>query len=206
MASNFSGTRGKPAVAGAGLTEEARKAFNSAFDALSDWREDMASTYDKNSVHAFETMAAAAKTMGWPSDFVDLTRQQMQQASKLQLQMMDQVMDVWEQQMKSPGAALPVPAAVAEKMKSFQGAGGAPSFPGMPNFPGMPPFGAMPNFPGMPDFSKMAGMGMMNPIQFWMQAAEMWQKSWGDAFKAWSDMQQQAVKQATGGKGPFGTR
>ena len=26
-----------------------------------------------------------------------------------------------------------------------------------------------------------------NPFQFWMQAAEMWQKSWEQGMKAWMD-------------------
>ena len=111
MSSSYSSQRGKPAASplGAGLSDETRKAMNSAFDAMSDWRNDLSTITDKNSTAVFDKMGAAAKAMGWPSDFVDMTRQQMQSASKMQMQMMDQLMDVWEQQMKSPGSPISMP-------------------------------------------------------------------------------------------------
>ena len=127
----------------------------------------------------------------------------MQQGSKMQLQLMDQVMDVWEQQIKAPGSALP----------GMPGMGAMPGMPGMGAIPGMPkfenPFANMPGMqgmagmmgpggiPGMPDFS-----GMANPMQFWMQAAEMWQKNWATAMESAMDMQKSALNKA--GKGPFG--
>ena len=37
-------------------------------------------------------------------------------------------------------------------------------------------------------------MAAANPFQFWMQAAEMWQKSWEQGMKAWMDMQPGARK------------
>jgi hypothetical protein len=37
----------------------------------------------------------------------------------------------------------------------------------------------------MPDFGPMA----MNPMQFWMQTADMWQKSWAAAMSSWADAQ-----------------
>lgn len=175
--SSYSSQRGKSAASplGAGLSDEARKAMNNAFDALSDWRNEIASTAEKNSSIVFDRMGAAAKAMGWPSDFVDMTRQQMQSTSKMQLQMMDQIMDVWEQQMKSPGS--PVSLSKSSGLGAFPGAfsgmGGAQSFPGFTAFPGF-------------DMSSMP----TNPMQFWMQAAEMWQKSWQQAMSAWLDAAQ----------------
>ncbi len=141
MSSTYSSQRGKPAASplGAGLSDEARKAMNGAFDALSDWRNDLSTITDKNSSVVFDKMGAAAKAMGWPGDFVDMTRQQMQTASKMQLQMMDQLMDVWEQQMKSPGSPIQMP--------KMGGMGGFPGmFPGA--FAGMG--GAAQSFPGFP--------------------------------------------------------
>lgn len=182
MSSSYSNPRGKPAASplGAGLSEESRRAMNSAFDALSSWRNEAAATTERNSSIVFEKMGMAAKAMGWPPEFVDMTRQQMQQTSRMQLQIMDQLMDVWEQQMKSPGSAIPMP--------KFSGASNpfAAAFPGA--FAGMG--GAAQSFPGFPPFPgfDMSAMGT-NPFQFWMQAAEMWQKSWAQAFEAWMDMQ-----------------
>ena len=47
-----------------GLSDEARKAVNAAFDAMSTWRIETA----KNS----EKMAAAARTLGWPGPASEL--------------------------------------------------------------------------------------------------------------------------------------
>ncbi len=141
------------------LNDEARKAVNSAFDALNDWRNDMAAASERYSSKVFDQMTEATRAMGWPDDVVNATRQQLQNASRMQLQMMDQVMDAWKMQLRNPGT-------------SFQ-------MPQMPEMPGMP---------GMPDFSKgMGDLGGMAsaPFQFWMQAAEMWQKNWASAMSLW---------------------
>lgn len=187
MSSSQSSQRGKPSIVAPGLSDEARRAINGAFDALSDWRNEIASVAERNSATVFDKMGTAAKAMGWPAEFVDMTRQQMQQGSKMQLQMMDQVMDIWERQMKSPGSPVSLPDAFMGKSMPFPGAfgsvgGSAQAFPGFPGFPAMPGF----------DFNMMSA----NPLQFWMQAAEMWHKSWQQAFSAWMDMQQATLERS----------
>lgn len=149
---------------GLGINDEAREAVVGAFDALSDWRGELAESAERNGAAVFDKMATAAKAMGWPADIVDAARTQIETASKLQLQILDQVMDVWEQQVKSPGSPMSLPTAI------FQG------------LPGIPP-GA--KFTGMPDLGPMA----LNPMQFWMQTAEMWQKSWASAMSSWAASQ-----------------
>lgn len=172
------------------LGEDTKKAVIQAFDAMSNWRAELAEMGEKNSNAVFDKMAEAAKSLGWPTDFVELSRKQMQSASKLQLQAVDQVMDVWEKQVKALGAP-----------------GQFPSFPTFPNFPNVPGFGSGSGFPqypggggagfpGMPDFSA----GGVNPIQFWMQAAEMWQKGWQQAISTWADAQQSSVNKTPGSK------
>jgi hypothetical protein len=195
MAANNQNGRGKAdAFKAAGLPEEAQKALTGAFDAMTGWREEIASAAERNSSTVFDQMGTAAKAMGWPAEFVDMTRQQMQQGSKMQMQMMDQVMDVWEQQIKAPGSPLPGMPGMPEMPKfenpfaSMMGMGGMGSMPGM---------GAMGAMPGMPDFTKMG-----NPMQFWMQTAEMWQKNWATAMQSMMEMQKSALDKA--GKGPFG--
>ncbi len=175
------------------LGEDTKKAVIQAFDAMSNWRAELAEMSEKNSNAVFDKMAEAAKTLGWPTDFVELSRKQMQSASKLQLQAVDQVMDVWEKQVKAIGNS-----------------GQFPSFPTFPNFPSVPGFGAgsaFPQypgasgggFPGMPDF----GAGGVNPLQFWMQAAEMWQKGWQQAMSTWVDAQQNTVNKTPGSQIEF---
>jgi hypothetical protein len=85
-----------------GLSDEARKAVNAAFDAMSTWRMETASNSEKNSEEVIEKMAAAARALGWPEQIVDATRAQLQSVTKMQIQMMDQMMDAWEEQIRSP--------------------------------------------------------------------------------------------------------
>lgn len=199
----------------AGNPEEAKKAYTAAVDALSGWRNELADVADRNSSTVFDKMGAAAKTMGWPADMVDMTKMQMQQGTKMQLQMMDQVMDVWEQQMKTPGAAMkgapkmPEMPTFQNPFAAFGGGNGQTGFPGMPDFTKMMTGGMMPGMGQMPDITKMmmggGANGMPNPMQFWMQAAEMCQKNWATAMQSFLEIQKSAIDQAGKG-GPFGGR
>lgn len=91
------------------LNDEARRAVNAAFDALNDWRNDMAVASDRYSSRVFDQMQAATRAMGWPDEVVNATRLQLQNASRMQLQMMDQVMDAWKTQLRNPGATMKMP-------------------------------------------------------------------------------------------------
>src|SRR5436190_23855605 len=135
------------------LSDEARKAVNDAFDAMSAWRIEAAKNNEQNSEHVIEKLAAAARALGWPEQIVDATRAQMQGITKMQIQTMDQMMDAWEEQIRSPN-----PMAMLSKLKSL---------------PGISPTGSWPN----------ASALAMNPMQFWMQCAEQWQKAWADAMR-----------------------
>lgn len=159
------------------LGEDSRKAVIQAFEAMSNWRSELAEISEKNSDAVFDKMSEAAKALGWPTEFVELSRKQMQNASRMQLQAVDQVMGLWEHQARSLGTP-----------------GQFPSFPNMPGFgsvggssEGAGAGSSM--FPGMPDL----GSAQMAPIQFWMQAAEMWQKGWQQAMSTWMDAQQSAM-------------
>lgn len=168
------------------LSDDSRKAVTQAFDAMSNWRTEIAEMTERNSDAVFDKMAAAAKSLGWPTDFVEWSRKQMQSSSKMQLQATDQVMDIWEKQMKSLGTP-----------------GQFPSFPNFPGFGGASGFSQFSGpLPGMPDFAS----GAANPMQFWLQAAEMWQKNWQQAMSTWMDAQQSAVNNATSAANKFNSR
>jgi hypothetical protein len=152
------------AMSAAGLSEEARKAVNDAFDAMSNWRIETARSSDKNSEQVIETMAAAARALGWPGEIVDAIRAQMQSIAKLQIETMDRIMDAWEEQIKAPSPMTVSPAAMLSKLQSF---------------PGFSPAGMWAG----PDASQMAAM---NPFQFWTQMAEQWQKASADAMAFWT--------------------
>ena len=74
------------------LSDEARKAVNAAFDAMSTWRTE---TVDNFGV-VIDKMAAAARALGWPQQIIDATHAQMQDVIKMQIQTTDQLMDAWE--------------------------------------------------------------------------------------------------------------
>jgi hypothetical protein len=144
-----------------GLSDEARKAVNAAFDAMSTWRIETANNNEKNSEQVIEKLAAAARALGWPEQIVDATRAQLKGITKMQIQMMDQMMDAWEEQIKSPMTG--PPSAMLSKLKSF---------------PSISPAGTWANA----DALRTAAI---NPIQFWTQVAEQWQKAWADAMSHW---------------------
>jgi hypothetical protein len=146
------------------LSDEARKAVNAAFDAMSTWRIETAKSSEKNSEQVIEKLAAAARALGWPEQIVDATRAQMQSITKMQIQMMDQTMDAWEEQIKSPNAMTSSPSAMLSKLKSL---------------PGVSPAGNWPN-------ANAWQMAAINPMQFWIQLAEQWQKAWADAMAFWA--------------------
>jgi len=141
-----------------GLSDEARKAVNAAFGAMSTWRTETANNSEKNSKEVIEKMAAAARALGWPEQIVDATRAQLQSITKMQIQTMNQMMDAWEEQIKSPNPMTASPSAMLSKLKSL------PSFS---------PAGTWPNA----DAFQMAAM---NPMQFWIQSVEQWQKAWAN--------------------------
>ena len=83
----------------------------------------------------------------------------MQSITKMQIQTMDHMMDAWEEQIKSPMTSSP--SAMLSKLKSL---------------PGVSPAGSWPS----------ANAAATNPMQFWMQCAEQWQKAWTDAMAFWA--------------------
>ena len=91
-----------------GLSNEARDAVNAAFEAMSTWRTETVDNSEKNLGQVIEKMAAAARAVGWPEQIVDATRSQMQTVTKTQIQMMDQMMDAWDQIPQPIGNAVQV--------------------------------------------------------------------------------------------------
>jgi hypothetical protein len=140
-----------------GLSDEARQAVNAAFDAMSAWRIDTAKSNEKNSEQLIEKTAEAARALGWPEQIVDVTRVQLQSIAKMQIQMMDHMMDVWEEQIKSPNP-MTTPSAMLSKLKFLPGV----------------PAGTWPNADAL-------AATAMNPMQFWVQWAEQCQKAWAEA-------------------------
>jgi hypothetical protein len=156
-------------------SKEAQDAFKAGIGALSQWREDVARTADKNASKVYGELASAAEAMGWPEEVVEGIRAQLDKTTELQLHMIDQAMDAWVQQVKSPMATPP----------------GLESFTSQVPILQNPLFDLGKTSSGRPDIDPMAAM--MNPMQAWVQTAEFWQNAWLQAFKGWSDMQRSAI-------------
>jgi cob(I)alamin adenosyltransferase len=102
MPSKFAESRNLNQMLALGLSDEARKAVNAAFDAISTWRTETVNTSDKNLERVIDKLATAARALGWPEEIADSARAQMEGIVKAQIQMMDQMMDAWDEQIKSP--------------------------------------------------------------------------------------------------------
>src|SRR4029453_12627204 len=83
-------------------------------------RIDIAKSNEKNSEQVIEKMAAAARALGWPEQIVDSTRTQVQSITKMQIQIIDQMMDIWQEQIKSPNP-MSATSAMLSKLKSLPG-------------------------------------------------------------------------------------
>jgi hypothetical protein len=148
-----------------GLSNKAREAVNAAFDAMSTWRNEAADTSEKNSKQVIEKLAAAAAALGWPEQIVDAARTQIESVTELQIKTMDRMMDAWEEQLKLPNPMTASPSAMLSRLKS------------------LPSFGAAGAWPGADALQRVA----MNPMEFWMQCAQQWQKSWTSTMTFWAN-------------------
>src|SRR5262245_10197515 len=140
-----------------GLSDEARKALKAAFDAMSTWRAEIAKGSEKNLERVIDKIAEAAQALGWPEEIADTARAQMQSITKMQLHMMDHMMNAWEEQINSPST----PSVILSKLQSL------PSFPAG-------------TWPGA------ATSQTANPFELYMQIAQQWQKTWADAMASWT--------------------
>ena len=126
-----------------GMTKEMREAVGAVFDALSNWRDEIETANERCLGKVLDRTSAIARSMGWPDQAIRTTREYLEKTSKVQVEMIDQVMDAWKRQLKSATAPMGVPS----------------------NFAGQVPA-------AMPEFNPLA------PWNFWLQAAEMWQRTW----------------------------
>ena len=142
------------------LNGEARHAVMDAFNAVSQWRDEISRANDRYLTDVLDQVAAAQRAQGWPNSVTVATREHLLQASKVQTQMIDQLMADWEQQLKSRGAALD---------------------PSMSRRPSV----ANP----VAEMMRLGEM-TLTPFKIWLNAAEAWQRSWAEALRTTTDTRQ----------------
>jgi hypothetical protein len=119
----------------------------------------LANNIVNNSEKVIDKMAEAARSLGWPAQIVDATRVQMQKITEMQIRSMDQIMDAWEAQIKSPAS----PSTMLSKLDSLPGFGPAQNW-------------------FSPDAFQTA---LSNPLGAYMQFVGQCQKAWADATGSW---------------------
>lgn len=142
------------------LNGEARQAVMDVFNAVSQWRDEISRVNERYLTDVLDQVAAAQRAQGWPNSVTVATREHLLQASKVQAQMIDQLMGDWEQQLKSRGV---VPD------------------PSMSRRPSV----ANP----VAEMMRLGEM-TLTPFKIWLNAAEAWQRSWAEALRASTDTQQ----------------
>jgi len=79
------------------LSDEAREAISAAVDAIAKCHNEVAASSEK----VVTKISQAARVLGWPDQVVSGMINQMQSVTKMQIQMMDDTMEVWREQIKS---------------------------------------------------------------------------------------------------------
>ena len=91
------------------LSSESRQTVTGAFEALEQWRDDIFSANERHLTKVLDRLAATQRATGWPDQFATAAREHLLKASKMQTHMIDQVMDAWEHQLKTPNVPLALP-------------------------------------------------------------------------------------------------
>jgi len=131
-----------------GMTKEMREGVVAAFDALSNWRDEIETANERCLGKVMDQTSQVARAMGWPDQAIRTTRQYLEKTSRMQVEMIDQMVDGWKQQLKSATSPMGIPRSFGNQ------------------------FAAQSSAASMPEFSPFM------PWTFWLQAAEMWQRTW----------------------------
>jgi len=154
-------TRGFDPASIQGLSNDAREAINAVFEAMTAWQGESAKLYEKNSKKVFDKMAAAVTALGWPEQIVDAARAQMLSVSEMQGKTIEQIREVWEEQLKLPNPAMASPEAILSKFKTM---------------PSLEPPASWPNAEALRGAAAA-------PLALWMEFGKQWQQLWLEALE-----------------------
>jgi len=140
------------------LSRTARQEVAGAFDALARWREEIAGANERCLKKAVDQMAAAQRVIGWPEHVIAAAKEPLLKTADVQTHMIDQIMDAWEQQVKSVHDISDLPDAIKPRVP----------------VPSVSAFGDP-----MSDMMRLGGMALV-PFKLWVEAAEAWQRNWAN--------------------------
>jgi hypothetical protein len=92
-----------------GLTKEMRDGVKATFDALANWRDEIEAVNERCLGKVLDHTSAVARSMGWPDQAIKTTREYLENSSKMQIEMIDQITDGWKQRLQSTTAPMAVP-------------------------------------------------------------------------------------------------
>jgi hypothetical protein len=80
---------------------DSQTAFRDAFDAMTEWQEEITSVAERHGEKVLTKLSTAAKSVGWADAVVDASRDQIQLAAKAQAQALDQITNIWREQLNN---------------------------------------------------------------------------------------------------------
>jgi hypothetical protein len=133
-----------------GMSKEVREELAATFNALSNWRDEVETANERCLTSVLDHTSSVARALGWPDQAIKSTRAYLENTSKTQTEMIDQIIEGWKRQLSSTTAPTAIPRSFTEQIPTLSSA-----------------------FSGTrPEFNPLA------PWMFWWQAAEMWQRTW----------------------------
>ena len=132
-----------------GMSKEVREQLIATFTALSNWRDEVETANERCLSKVLDQTSSVASALGWPDQTIKTTKEYLENASKTQTAMIDQIIEGWKRQLSST-APMALPRSFTEQSPAL-----ASTFSGT-----------------RPEFNPLA------PWMFWWQAAEMWQRTW----------------------------
>ena len=147
-----------------------REAVTSVFEALEGWRNEVTSVNERHLTKISDLLAESQRSLGWPDQFATATKEYLLKASKIQTQMISQVTDAWENQLKASVNHPALPEAFQFQISPRLGTALRES---------------------VSDMVRMQELALVTPFRLWMQAAEMWQRNWAEAVTGSYELRQE---------------
>lgn len=152
-------------LTGKSLSDDARQAVRGTLDSLRQWNDEVSAANDRCLAKTLGEVAAVQRALGWPEHISTAARDGILNASKLQTEAMDRLVDAWEQLLK--GGRLPSMLPQGFNPTVLEAAKGRWTA-------------------AMPNATPFAEMSIAS-FKAWMQAVEMWQRQWAMTMSSWEE-------------------